>query len=118
MVVYDKTCSVVQDSRMRSLCNMVVLYGDRIIIKSTMHSAARVRYEEVQDFRCSATWLLYGDRITRSSMQCKILVYVSLCNNMVAVRCSHLKISSTCEILEYISIVQHCCYTVLVSQNL
>ena len=30
---------------------MVVLYGDRITIKSIMHSAATVHYEEVQDFR-------------------------------------------------------------------
>ena len=52
MVVYDKIFSVVQDSRMRSLCNnMVVLYGDRIIIKFIMHSAATAHHEEVQDFR-------------------------------------------------------------------
>ena len=52
MVVYDKIFSVVQDSLMRSLCNnMVVLCDDRITIKSIMHSAATVHYEEVQDFR-------------------------------------------------------------------
>ena len=64
MVVYNKILSVVQDSRMRSLCNnLVVHYGDRIIIKSIMHSTATVHYEEIQDFRvhlihCTATWLL------------------------------------------------------------
>ena len=69
-------------------------------------------------FRCITTWFLYDDRVTRSSMSCNILVHVSLCNNMVAVRCSHLKISSmSCKIHEYISFVQHGCCTVLVSQK-
>ena len=55
---------------------------------------------------------------TRSSIQYKILVCLILCNNMVAVRWSHLKISSmSCKIFEYISIVQHGCCTLPVSQN-
>ena len=101
---------------------MVVLYGD-CIIKSIMHSAATVHYEEVQDFRIYPIVQLHGccTAIVSQDLRCstKILANVSLRNNMVAVRCAHLEISSmSCKILECISIVQHGCCTALVSQNL
>ena len=45
MVVYEKFFSVVQDSRMRSVCNnVIVLYGYRIVKTSVVHSAATVQY--------------------------------------------------------------------------
>ena len=83
---------------------MVVLYGD-CIIKSIMHSAATVHYEEVQDFRIYPIVQLHGccTAIVSQDLQCstKILANVSLRNNMVAVRCAHLEISSmSCKILE------------------
>ena len=70
MVVYDKIFSVVQDSRMRSLCNnMVVLYVDRIIIKST-----KVLCTPLQ--QCT-------------TRKYKIFVYIPSYSNMVAVRRSY-----------------------------
>ena len=55
-------------------------------------------FNVVQDHRIHlyrATLLLYGARVTKSSMSCKILVYMSLCNSMVAVRCPTTKIHPT-----------------------
>ena len=70
---------------------MVVLYGDRVIKKSIMHSAATVHYEEVQDFRIHPIVQQHGCRqaIVRRYLRCTVVQDCrirSLCNNMVAVR--------------------------------
>ena len=46
-----------------SLYNMVVLYGDRVIKKSIMPSAATVHFEEVQDFRVHPIVQQHGCRM-------------------------------------------------------
>ena len=53
MVVYDKSFSVVQDSHMWSLCNMVVLYGDRTKYHHKIYYALRCdsALRGRQDFR-------------------------------------------------------------------